>query len=493
MRRRFLNRSTVENATAIAVLLVVAVLLANVIAFVTSRGRLPAETTLGDMDVSGLTVDEAIEATIARLQEPVVLRYRDQSELLMPEAIGFQVNELVARLQLEALIAGQQGLDKLPAFVLRQTGAPARIPLPYQYSAPQLQAALNELAARYDREARPPVLDLAGRTVTPAQAGALLHLDEAARAVLAAMSSVASRTVDLPVDVVPLDMTGVRLLEPAVLERLKPFTDRPGALAAVFIKDLRSGEELAINGDVAFSGAGWLKLALFLEAYRAHAPPIPQALREKLEGVSAGSDPAEINQVLRMLGDGDAQLGADRVNATLQKLGLRNTFLAQPLGEAVRPPSVVTPANMRGDISADPDPNAQSTVAEVGVLLEMIEQCRSGAGAMLLAFDGAFSAAECDDMLALIAQNPFSGLIQASSGKGVVFHRQAWDERNHGDAALVRSPGGEYVIAVMLHGQGQLDWGETSAIIADVARLAYGFFNEEIPPAPPLLAGPPPR
>jgi len=95
-------------------------------------------------------------------------------------------------------------------------------------------------------------------------------------------------------------------------------------------------------------------------------------------------------------------------------------------------------------------------------------------------------------MLTVIAKNAFSGPIEAGSGKAVVFHRQAWDERNHGDAALVRSPRGEYVIAVMLHGQGQLDWAETSPIIGDLARLAYGFFNEEMPPAPPPLAGPPP-
>jgi hypothetical protein len=492
MRRRFLNRTVLENAAVILVLLVVAILLANVIAFIASRDRLPPATTLGDVDVSGLTVDEAIRTTIARLQEPVVLRYLDQSESLKPETIGFRVNEPVARLQLEALIAGQQGLDKLPAFILRQSGAPARIPLPYQYSEPQLRAALNELAARYDREARPPVPDLTTGTVTPRQVGALLNLDEAARAVLAAMSSVASRTVDLPVDVMPLGMTGVRSLEPAVLARLKPFTDQPGNLAGVFIKDLRSGEELAINGDVAFSGAGWLKLALILEAYRARALPIPQALREKLEVVSARGGPAEINEVLRMLGDGDAQLGADRVNATLHKLGLRSTFLAQPFDQAVRPPSMVTPANARGDINADPDPNAQSTVADIGVLLEMIEQCRNGAGGMLLAFDDAFSAAECDDMLTVIAKNAFSGPIEAGSGRAVVFHRQAWDERNHGDAALVRSPKGEYVIAVMLHGQGQLDWAETWPIIGDLARLSYGFFNEEMPPAPPPPASPPP-
>ncbi|PJF47560.1 MAG: hypothetical protein D6709_09095 [Chloroflexi bacterium] len=492
MGRRFLNRSTLENAAVVSAILIFAILVANVIMFISSRDRLPPETRLGDLDVSGLTVDEAIGAVTRALRQPVTLRYLDQRIELEPAAIGFRLNEPVARLQLEAVIAGQQGLDKLPAFILRRNDHPARIPLPYQYSEPQLQGVLAELATRYDRDPRPPAPDLASGTVTPGQDGTVLNVAEASQAILAAMQSGAARTVDLPVDVMPLGMKGVRSLEAAVLERLRPLTARTGNLAGVFIKDLVSGEELAINGDVAFSGAGWLKLGLILEAYRANALPIAPTLREKLERVSAGGGPAEINDVLRELGNGDAQLGADRVNATLQKLGLRNTFLAQPLGQGVAPPTIVTPANARGDINADPDPNAQSTVADVGVLLEMIEQCRNGAGGMFLAFDGRFSAAKCDEMLTVIAKNNASGLIAAGSGSATVFHRQAWDARNHGDAALVRSPKGEYVVAVMLHGPGQLDWKETSPIISDIARLAYGFFNEEMPPAPPALTGAPP-
>ncbi len=492
MRRRLLNRAVLENAAVVLIVLIAAILIANLIAFVGSRNRLPPETTLGDLDVSGLTVDEAIRATVASLQEPVRVRYLDQNTQLAPDAIGFRLNEPVARLQLEEIIAGQQGLDKLPAFILRQNDNPRRLPLPYQYSEPQLQAVLAELAARYAREARPPAPDLASGTVTPGQDGTVLDLATASRMVLEAMGSSRSRVVDLPVDIMPLGVKGVRSLEPAVLDRLRPFIEGEGNLAGVFLKDLRSGEELTINGEVAFSGAGWLKLGLILEAYRANELPIPPGLREKLEVMSARGGPAEIDDVLRELGDGDPQLGADRVNTTLQKLGLRNTFLAQPFGQTISPPSIVTPANARGDLNADPDPNAQSTVADIGVLLEMLEQCRNGSGGMPLAFDGAFSAAKCSEVLDVIARNPFVGPIEAGSGGAVVFHRQAWDERNHGDAALVRSPAGEYVIVVMLHGQGQLDWANSSMIITDIARLAYGFFNAEIPPAPPSPTGPPP-
>lgn len=492
MWRRLLNRSTLENAAVVLIILIVALLAANVIAFIGSRNRLPPETRLGDLDVSGLTIDDAIAVATRSLERPVTLRYRDQSIELAPAAIGFRLNVPVARLQLEAVIAGQQGLDKLPAFILRQHHGPGSLPLPYQYSEPQLQGVLAELAARYNREPRPPAPDLATGTVTPGQDGALLNLAEASQAILAAMQSDRARVVDLPIDTMPLGVRGVASLEASILERLRPFTERTGNLAGVFIKDLNSGEELAINGDVAFSGAGWLRLGVIVEAYRANALPIAPALRDKLEVISGGGEVTAINDVLRTLGDGDAQLGADRVNATLQKLGLRNTFLAQPPGQSNIPPTIVTPANARRDVDADPDPNAQSTVADIGVLLEMIEQCRNGAGGMILAFDDAFSAAKCEEMIAVIARNAFSGLIAAGSGSATVLHRQAWDDRNHGDAALVRSPKGDYIVAVMLHGQGQLDWVETSPIISDIARLAYGFFNEDMPPAAPPLTGPPP-
>jgi hypothetical protein len=93
MRRRFLNRSMLENAAVVSVILVFALLIANVIMFIGSRNRLPPATRLGDLDVSGLTVDEAISATLRSLQQPVTLRYFDQSMELAPAAIGFRLNE----------------------------------------------------------------------------------------------------------------------------------------------------------------------------------------------------------------------------------------------------------------------------------------------------------------------------------------------------------------------------------------------------------------
>jgi hypothetical protein len=490
MRRRISTRTLIENGAVIGVVVLVAFVLVNVISFATSRGRLPPETRLAGVDVSGLTPEEAISRTVEALQAPVALSYMGRPIELLPDAIEFRLNDAIARLQLDELIGQQQGLDKLPAFMLRQYASPAQLDAPYQYSEPKLQTALGEIALKNDREARPPTLDLNASTVTPGQDGTSLDLSEAAQRVLAAMASSVSRTVDLPVDVIPLGDASVKSLEPALTERLKAFTDVPGNVAGLFIKDLRTGEELSINADVAFSGRGWLKLAVMLEAVRAAASPLSDTLRAQLSQMSSQGSDSAANDVLRQLGNGDPASGVDRVNALAHALGLRNTFVAQPFDLAATAPTIVTPGNSRGDINALPDPTAQTTVAEVGVLLEMIELCRNGQGALALALGESITPEKCGDVLAALGENRATPLIHVSEG-ATALQRQSWDATNHGAAGLVRSPGGSYVIAVMLHGNAALSWADTAPIIGDISRLTYGFFNGVLPPDVPPLAGPP--
>jgi hypothetical protein len=146
------------------------------------------------------------------------------------------------------------------------------------------------------------------------------------------------------------------------------------------------------------------------------------------------------------------------------------------------------------DISASPDPLAQTTPTEMGLLLEMLEQCHNGTGGLPLAFGTNINTAKCDQVLSVIGQNNARILIAAASPGATVFRRQSWDANNHGDAALVRSPGGVYVLAVMLHGNSALNWGETSLVISDIARAVYGYFNNgQTPPAVPALNTPPPQ
>lgn len=490
MRRRISTRTLIENGAVIGVVVLIAFVLVNVISFATSRGRLPPETRLAGVDVSSLSPDEAISRTVAALQAPVALSYLGRPIELLPDDIEFRLNDAIARLQLDELIGRQQGLDKLPAFMLRQYTSPTQLDAPYQYSEPKLQAVLGDIALKNDREARPPVPDLASSTVTPGQDGAVMSADEAAKMVLAAMASSVSRTVDLPVDVLPLGDASVKSLEPAVTELLKAFTSVPGNVAGVFIKDLRTGEELSINADVAFSGQGWLKLAVMLEAVRATTLPLSDTLGAQLAQLASQGSDSAANEVLRQSGNDDAALGVDRINVMLHALGLRNTFLAQPFDQATVPPTIITPGNSRADISALPNPIAQATVADVSVLMEMIEMCRNGQGGMALALGDSITPEKCAEVLAALSENRATPLIQVGEGAAVM-QRQSWDATNHGAAGLVRSPGGSYVIAMMLHGNDALNWADTAPLIGDISRLTYGFFNGSLPPDAPALAAPP--
>ena len=249
-----------------------------------------------------------------------------------------------------------------------------------------------------------------------------------------------------------------------------------------------------MNGDVAFSAQGWLKLAIVVEAYRALSDTITQQTTQQLTSLVADGSSATANQILQTFGAGDAQAGVTQLNGTLKRMGLVSTFLAQPFDQTATPAQFITPGNTRTDVNASPDANAQSTPAEVGVLFEMLEQCRTNTGALPLIFAGEFTAARCEQVLNAMAQNNANVLIAANSPAQIVIHRQSWDANDHGDAALVRSPGGTYVLVVMLHSGSALNWADTSQVIGDIARATYGYFNNgQVPAAAAAMnAAPPP-
>ena len=233
--------------------------------------------------------------------------------------------------------------------------------------------------------------------------------------------------------------------------RIVQFTNG-GNIAGVFIKDLNTGEEFSLNGDVAFTAPGWLKLAIVVEAYRTMSDTASPQLTGQLAPVMTDGSTMNANEALRSIGQGDAQAGVNQLNATLKRMGLVSTFLAQPFDQPSRPAQFITPGNSRTDVNAAPDANAQSTPADIGALFEMLEQCRTNTGGLPFAFPKEFTPAKCEQLLNIAGQNTANVLIAAGNPGAIVIHRQSWDANNHGDAALVRTPGGTYVMAIMLHG-----------------------------------------
>jgi hypothetical protein len=492
MKRRFSIRSLITTAVIILGVIVAIFVLGNVVSFLSSRDRLPRTTYLGSVDVSGLNLDAAISRTVTILQTPVTLRYQTSITQLQPNDIDFQLNDVVARLKLQQVLDSQKGLSALPDYVLGRT-TETKFAVPYQYSDSKLDDVLTKLSSEHDQQPTSTSADTSTLSLTAAQNGASLNREDARKLILDALSSSSSRVVDLPVDVVPGNNAAMQALGDLIKTRVAQY-NASGNVAGVFIKDLKTGQEFTLNSDVSFSAQGWLKLAIVVEAYRALSDTIATDMAQQLTSLVIDGSPATANQVLQAIGAGDAQAGATQLNATMKRMGLVSTFLAQPFDQTTTPMLFITPGNTRTDVNASPDANAQSTPAEVGVILEMLEQCHSSTGALPLMFSGEFTAARCDQVLSTLSQNNANVLIAANSPAATVIHRQSWDANNHGDAALVNSPGGAYVIVVMLHGKSALNWSDTSQVIGDIARATYGYFNNgQVPSAAPAMnAAPPP-
>jgi len=62
-----------------------------------------------------------------------------------------------------------------------------------------------------------------------------------------------------------------------------------------------------------------------------------------------------------------------------------------------------------------------------------------------------------------------------------VAHKHGWIEDTHGDAAVVYSPGGNYIFVVVLHNPIYLEFFETAPLIENMSLTIYNYFNADAP------------
>jgi hypothetical protein len=480
-------RVLLGRAAAIAALVLGIYTLVTAIRFFTSRALLPPRAAVSGIDVSEFSVDDAITVTLRTLSTTATLQYLGNAVAMQPATIGFRVNEQALRAQLQQMVDDRGTLAEFRNRLLREPEPARPVTVTYTYDEALLLTTLSDISQRFDTQPNAATIDPATLQTTPGTPGTALNIDGARTAVLRALADGVNRSAELPLNAVTPDSAGLSALDVIVRDKLNTFGVSPVNVAGVYVKDMQSGAEYSVNGDVAFSAPGWLRLAIALEAARVSDALDAAALAPMLAG---SEDP---NAALARIGNGDAQAGANQVNDALRELGLVNTFVAQPYGRAIRPPVIVTPANARGDINAAPDPNAQSTPAEVGVLLEMLEQCRANTGALVLVYQDLLTPAKCGQLLAAFSAAQPQGLIAAVSPNATVIQRQSWTAGTHGAAGIVRTAGQSYVIVVALYSPAGLDWAQSSLIISEIARASYAVLTGIAPPAAaPLAQAPPP-
>ena len=263
-----------------------------------------------------------------------------------------------------------------------------------------------------------------------------------------------------------------------------PVASRFGAL---FVMDLQTGEAFVFGGDFAFSGTSINKIGILAALYRALEAPPDVNTATDIANTMICSENVATNRLLSRLGGGDPYLGAEAVTSFYRQLGLPRSFLTAPfttIGTPEPPPRpILLPQTSADQISANPDLSNQMTVADTGALLAGVYQCAyREEGVLTDVFGGAIDARECRQMLHVMSSNTVDALLKAGvPADARVAHKHGWIPDTHGNAALFFTPGGDYVITMMLFQPEWLNFQESLPVIAEVSRHVYNYFNPDQP------------
>lgn len=451
--------------------------------FYQAQDKMPPGTLIAGVDVTGLTAVEAKDAVLEVYYAPIQLEHRDQQIPLNPAEAGFvlDVDRMVATA--DALRTPEEPALAFLEFVIGRSFEPVVVDLVATHDRALLQQHLEMLASFLDKPATGPRFVQQTESFVMGEDGYVTDVDTSLPVVEAALYSPNDRVVTLAVVDEAARPFDISLLHDLVQEEIEGFA----GMGSIFIMDLKTGEEVSINADVALSGLSVVKIAILLETYRVidNEPDIDQ--RKLIDETAINSGNYSANLLLDVVaGQDNAYLGVDILTESMKRLGLVNTFIVTPYEEPNRPDktTLTTPANSRVDINTYPDPTMQTTAEDMGTLLSMIYYCSEGGGTLLAVYQGEITPEECQAILDVMALNTEGNLIRFGVPEGVqVSHKHGWAGNTHGDAGIVFSEGGDYVIVEYLTDP-ETDWllHDTSfPILREISRTVYNFFNRDNP------------
>jgi beta-lactamase class A len=464
----------------VIIVLVILYTLFQLSGYLAYRELLPPGTTISGLDVGGLTLDEARNLVEQAYETPVLLYYAEETIKLHPARVEYRLHDGTIWAELERRRDQLSFLKGFGTYLLGEDPPPLRADMEGRFNEAKLDQFLDDLAQEYDRGTLAPQAELETLTFSTGQPARWLDKEASSQRVAEALNSASNRAVKLVVDEgagpPPFDIS---LLRQMIEWRVEDFN----GIVGVFAKNMDTGEELAINGDVAYAGMSILKIPILIQTYRWLAqdpdPETEKLLHETM--ITSGNFTANLllRQIgLHELGKDDAFAGIDVLNTFLQRVGLVNTFMATPYDTENLPRYYSTPANSRTDLTTHPDPYMQITPTDAGLLLEMIYQLAQGGGTLMVAYPGAFTAEEGQAMIDLMAQNHEAILLEGGlPEQATLAHKHGYVADTHANTGIVITPGADFVLSVFIYyEEGWL--GELSApIFADIATATYNYFN----------------
>lgn len=448
-----------------------------------ARFELPDGSQIAGTDVSGLTHEEAWERIQEVYAKPVFLYHRDEHVELDPASVGFTLDGEAMMAEAQHQQDMRQSWVSFAAYVLDRPLQPVKVPLMATHDAAGLEAMLQSIADFLDEPAQPPQMLTRDEKVREGKNGYVTDLETSLTEAEAALYRPDNRVAQLVVVEQEAPEMSLELLADLIRTKLQGFD----GLGSVFIMDLQTGEEIGINADVAMSGLSILKIAIFVEAYRAMDGPPNDYQKQLLLDTATRSSNFGANLLLHeVAGENNTYKGADILTESMHHLGLVNTFMAVPYDAtppAYRQTTYVTPANSSGEALTQPDETMQSTAEDIGSLLAMIYYCSKGGGPLLAAYPDELTPDECQAIIDLMILNEEGNLIRYGVPEGTpVSHKHGWARATHADAGIVYSPGGDFVIVEYLDQPGDWLLADVSfPILREIARAAYNYFNMEDP------------
>ncbi|MBZ0281245.1 MAG: serine hydrolase [Anaerolineae bacterium] len=261
-------------------------------------------------------------------------------------------------------------------------------------------------------------------------------------------------------------------------------------LGALFVMDLQTGEAITFGNQIAFSGMSLIKIAILASLYSEMEVPPNAETAVDIANMMVCSENGASNALLMEMGDGNPVDGAQVVTKFLESAGLDNTYLIAPfLVPNATPAPVIAPTTEANQQIAAPDYSNQMTVDNMGWLLDGIYQCAfNNDGWLMQALPGTFDQRECRQMIGVMIDNNLGEPLLMSAGVPQniqVAHKHGYINDTHGNAGIVFTPGGDYVLVVALHNPTWLEAEESFPLITDISRTVYNYFNPDVPMATP--------
>ncbi len=501
-----------------ALLLGAAIVLAMVelVRYSNSKDALPTDLMIAGVQVGGLSeADAQARLDAIYINQPVRLSYDGSPILLDPTEIGFRINSEVMLAEARAQSSGERNFwTGFWKYLGREPVSAVSVPLNANYDPGVLRAYLEGIAARYDAPPGTAAYDPASLTFSTGESGREMDIDAAMPLIDAALRSPfpQDRVVDLPTAAAGASQRSMETLRAAIIDMLArrqfPYNG-PDSVVSVYVMDLKTGEEMSIQGDLVHSAFSVIKIPIMVNYFRTKLTAPSQEEAYLLTESILCSNNASSNWLIQLAGlnsgaagQGEsAQMaaGLNGVSCTAQSLGAKHTFLSAPLwigtpqaeAPVCRPE---TPGNT--DLYTSPDRQSQTTAEDMGMLLTEIYDCAYNGGGLRVLLPDDITQTECEQMLNLLSANRIDRLIELGVPTGTrVAHKNGWgttydafgtpDGAAASDAAIVFGPSGDYVLVVLTwerdtdgDGRGTLAAWEA---VEEVSRVVWNYFNPEVP------------